>query len=70
MLTLFALWAWWCRQLFLALVLAAVLIMAGIEALESANLWDYVIDPVIFITYSAQWLAVMARRLRSASVSH
>lgn len=65
--SLFAMWAWWRQQLFLACVLATALLMTGI--MESGNLWDYVIDPLIFITYSTQWLAGMAKRMKSGSIS-
>lgn len=53
---LLTLWAWWRQHIFLASTLVMSVLLAGAQVMESANLWDYLIDPVIFILFSTQWI--------------
>jgi len=54
--------ACWCRQYIIVAVVIATISAFNIELLESRNLWDYLIDPFVWIYATAWWLWKIWRR--------
>ncbi len=54
--------ACWRRQFIIVAVVIATISAFNIEIMESRNLWDYLIDPFIWIYATAWWLWKIWRR--------
>ncbi|HXV19290.1 MAG TPA: hypothetical protein VD883_04345, partial [Candidatus Omnitrophota bacterium] len=55
---------WYSRRSIWALVLPAALAAYHLRLLESDNLWDYLIDPLLFLWAVAALLLALARKCR------
>lgn len=49
-------WLFYCRALLASGLFAFAVFMAAIGAMESGNLWDYIIDPLLFMYMGYQLL--------------
>lgn len=55
-LCIVSIYAWFSAKRELAVILILPIIAFNLHLLESANLWDYLLDPILFVYAVVQWL--------------